>query len=94
MKENRGLKRMTDGPYNAIPSELLRHGKSGGLRLGGDGVSLTGTAAHYRVAARSATLEPGLEGVKKTRNDRGLCLMPSGVNGRTSSFKIPWRLRG
>ena len=65
--ETHALQCTTAGPYNAIPSNLLRVGSLCGLGPDLVGIHSISLAARYRAAACSTTLNQGLEKIQAAR---------------------------
>ena len=67
-EEAHALQCMTGGPYNAIPTDLLRAGPLRGLGIDTYRIHILSLAARYRTAANSNTRVNQLEKVHAARN--------------------------
>ena len=70
-EEAHALQRTTAGPYNAIPTDLLRAGSVCGLGIDLFGIRIIGLAARFWTAASSGTVVNGLAKVRATREYDG-----------------------
>ena len=66
-EEAHALQCITAGPYNALPTNLLRAGSTCGLCLDVFGIHILSLGARYRTAANSGTLVNGLDKVHAAR---------------------------
>ena len=73
-EEAHALQCTTAGPYNALPTDLLRAGSACGLGIDLFGIHVLSLAARCRTAANSNTLADGLAKIRAAREYDGALL--------------------
>ena len=75
--EHKAFRKLDAGPYNSIPSDLLRADNIFGLGVHFDGIATTSLAARYRDARTSSVLETGFRMIQDARVSRFASLFAS-----------------
>ena len=89
--ENHALQCTTAGPYNAVPTNLLGVCSVCGLGPDPVGVHSISLAARYRTAARSSTLNQGLEKIQAARGCNFAPIFALSLpTGRNIFLLLPW----
>ena len=83
--ENLALQRLSAGPFQSIPSALLRRGSA---KIDVDVIQLASKAARFTAASRSAVSSTGMDRIRAAKDHCGRALDSFARSGTTSTFTL------